>query len=62
MSLVPAVNISYQEPVVEEPEEYPQAPHLIGPNSEIFRIPRLPISPTAGRRRKVRRTQEGNDS
>ena len=59
MSLVPTVNISYQEPVVEEPEDYPQAPRLIGPNSEKFRIPRLPISPTAGEKKKGEKNPRG---
>ena len=48
MSLVPTETISYKESVVEEPEDYPQAPRVIGPNCEQFRIPRLPISLTAG--------------
>ena len=30
-----------------------QAPRLIGPNSEKFRIPRLPFSPTAGEKNSI---------
>ena len=48
MSLFSTVTISYQEPVVEEPQDYPQEPRLNGSNSDQFRIPRLSIYPTAG--------------
>ena len=58
MSLVSTVNISYQELVVEDPEEYPQTPRFIGPNSDQFRIPCLQISPTAGEKKEVQKNSK----
>ena len=58
MSLVPTLNISYQ-PVVEEPGDHPQAPRLIGPNSEQLRNPHLPTSPTAAEKKEGDKNPRG---